>query len=239
MRLPGSRRRFEEALAEAEPAGDLTQLFEPMFADCKRDDELSARQCTTVRDWLVERLHGGTYWAVGDDSALSWAPYDPSEKKIELGVQGCLACGQPLQIDGKLRFVSTRVPKAIKAGHAVGLDVGFPSVAQPNEKAAAEFQKKMEPRLRVEFVFRVGPLWKSGSGDKAYEGVTFLPIAYRVFDKCSGRIVASEPTSTSPTVNDAMAFRDASCPRRSPRPSSASATRRRCRCSSRPSRSTR
>ncbi len=203
---------FEDALADAEPAGDLAQLFGPLFADCKREDELSTRQCSSVRDWLAEKLHGGTYWAVGDESALSWAPYDPSEKKQELDVQGCLACGQPLPIEGKLRFVTTRVPKAIKAGHAVGLDVGFPSVAQPNEKTAAEWQKKMAPRLRVEFVFRVGPVWKSGAGDKAFEGVTFVPLAYRVFDRCSGRVVASDPPSSSVTVNDAPALRDASCP---------------------------
>jgi hypothetical protein len=195
---------FEAALGEATPVADLTRLFDPLFADCTRDDELQARQCTSIRDWLVERMKGEIFSAVGDDSALTWAPFDPSEKKLELDVQGCLACGKPLSIDGKQRFATTRVPKAIKAGHAVGLDLGFHDVTMKDEKEAAAWQKKMEPRLRVQFVFRVGPVWKSGT----FEGVTFVPVAHRVFDKCNGKVVASEP----PSAKDALPIPDESCP---------------------------
>jgi len=205
---------FEEAAADAEPVSELSQLVEPLFADCKRDDELSARQCASIRDWTIERDRARTFWAVGDEAALSVAPYDPSEKKLELQVNGCLACGRPLMLDGKPRFVTTRVPKAIKAGHAVGLDVGFLDVAQPDEKAAAAFQKQFGSRMRVQFVFKLGPLWTSGSGDKAFTGVTFVPTAYRVFDKCNGKVFASEPPTSDPkgAVAAAQVTRDASCP---------------------------
>jgi hypothetical protein len=86
----------------------------------------------------------------------------------------------------------------------VGLDLGFHEVAVPDVKAAAEWQKKMAPRLRVQFVFRLGPVWKSGT----FEGVTFVPVAHRVFDRCTGKVVASEP----PSAKDAQAMRDDSCP---------------------------
>jgi hypothetical protein len=199
---------FEQAMESAQPAGELSQLLEPLFAECKSDDDLEARQCASVRDWHVEQLKASTFWSLGDESALSWEPYDPVEKKQELTVQGCLACGKPITIEGKPRFVTTRVPKAIKAGHAVGLDVGFPSLEQPDSKTAEAFKKSMEPRLRVQFAWKLGPLWKSGG----FDGVTFVPVGYRVFDKCSGKIVASDPPSSAPTVNDAQAMRDASCP---------------------------
>lgn len=202
---------FEEALSGARYAGgaaDLAQLFDPLFADCKRDDDVSARQCVQVRDYLIERLRNDTFWTIGDDSAISWAPYDPSEKKLELDVQGCIACTRPLTIEGKMKFVSTRVPKAIKAGKVAGLDVKFHDVPQPDEKSAAAWQKKMQPRLRVQWVFRVGPVWKSGAGDKAYEGVTFIPVAHRIFDKCNGKVIASDP----PSSGNAVAMKDASCP---------------------------
>ena len=195
---------FEAALGEATPVPDLTRFFDPLFADCTRDDELQARQCSSIREWLVDKMKGETFSAVGDESALAWAPYDPSEKKLELDVQGCLACGRPLSIDGKPRFATTRVPKAIKAGHAVGLDLGFHDVTMKDEKEAAAWQKKMEPRLRVQFVFRVGPVWKSGT----FEGVTFVPVAHRVFDKCNGKVVASDP----PSAKDAQPIPDDSCP---------------------------
>lgn len=198
---------FEAALESATFAGgpaELARLVDPLFADCKRDDDVAQRSCTNVRDFLVQKLRAEVYWAVGDEAALVWAPYDPSEKKVQLEVHGCLACVRPLDVDGKPRFVTTRVPKAIKQGRAVGLDVGFHEVAQPDEKAAAAFQEKMKGRLRVQFVFRVGPVWRSGG----FEGVTFVPIAHRVFDRCTGKVLASEP----PSAADAQPMRDDTCP---------------------------
>jgi hypothetical protein len=204
---------FEEAAAEEEAVADLGALVEPLFADCKRDDELATRQCASIRDWSIERAHEKTFWAVSDASAIEWAPFDSSEKKLELQINGCLACGKPLILDGKPRFVSTRVPKAIKGGHAVGLDVGFLGVAQPDEKAAAEFKKKYQNRLRVQFVFKLGSMWSSG-GDKGFQGVSFQPIAYRVFDRCTGKVFASEPPTSDEkgAVAASQIARDATCP---------------------------
>jgi hypothetical protein len=188
---------FEDLLAGADAAGDLAELIAPLFADCPQDDTLAARQCASVRDWMIERERGRTFWAVGDASALSLAPYDAAEKKLELEVHGCLACGRPLTVDGKPRFFTTRIPKAIKAGHAVGLEVGFQDLAQPDSKAAGEFVKQEAPRLRVQFVFRVGSTWKSGTGP-VFEGVAFAPVGYRIFDRCSGKVIASEPPTQDP-----------------------------------------
>lgn len=201
---------FEQALESAQPAGDLKELFGPLFADCKRDDELESRQCASVRDYLNASHRQQTWVALGDESALSFNPYDPSEKKLEMEISGCLACGHPLKLDGddKPRFVTTRVPKAIKAGRAVGLEVGFDEISLPDAKAAEAWQKKMTSRLRVQFVFKLGPLWKSGSGDKAYEGVAFVPVAHRVIDRCNGKVIASDPPSTA----DAQPMPDDTCP---------------------------
>ena len=202
---------FEEALEGARPAVGrerLAELLEPLFADCKREDDLEARACETTRNYLVEQLRAGTYYSFGDDAALSFAPYDSAEKKLDLDVQGCLACSRPIEIDGKPRFVTTRVPKAITKGHAVGLDVGFPSVSQPDAQAAATWQKQEGARLRVEYVFRVGPVWRSG----AFDGVQFQPLAWRVVNRCSGKVLASEPASQQAVAREALVLRDASCP---------------------------
>src|SRR5437868_546184 len=82
---------FEEAMANAQPVADLKDLFGPLFADCKKDDELEARQCASVRDWLVKEHAAQTWVALGDESALSFNPYDPSEKKLEMEISGCIA----------------------------------------------------------------------------------------------------------------------------------------------------
>ena len=195
---------FEDLLNQAQPISDLKELLAPLFNDCKSDDEYEARQCASIRDWTIEQNKQKTFSAIGDESALAFNPYDSAEKKLEMEISGCLACGRPLQFDDKPRFVTTRVPKAIRAGRAVGLEVGFDEVSLKDEKAASEFEKKTGPRLRVQFIFKLGQVWKSGT----FEGVTFTPIAHRVFDKCNGKVVASEPPSTE----SAQPMPDASCP---------------------------
>jgi hypothetical protein len=161
-----------------------------------------------VRDLFAEQLHAGSFVALGDGSALSWTPWSTAEKQLGLEVEGCLACGHPIAIAGRPRFVTTRVPKAIKAGKAVGLEVGFYNVPLPSQPIAARFARETIPRLRVQFVFRVGPTWVSGQGQTTFEGVTFVPVAHRVFDRCTGEVLGSDPPSHKP----AEAMRDASCP---------------------------
>ena len=51
---------FETALESAEPVGDLADRFDPLFAECKRADDLETRQCTAVRDLMLERLKEAT-----------------------------------------------------------------------------------------------------------------------------------------------------------------------------------
>jgi hypothetical protein len=202
---------FEAALENAEPAGDLASRFDPLFADCKRDDDLDARQCSAVRDVMLDRLKGGTFVALGDEASLSWTPWTAGEKQLGLELHGCLACGKPLKLGDSAspRFVTTRVPKAIKAGKAVGLDVGFYEVALPDQATAARFVKQTVPKLVTQFVFKVGPIWKSG--DK-FEGVTFVPVAQRVFDRCSGKVYASDP----PSQRSAEPQPNAGCPAKAP-----------------------
>jgi hypothetical protein len=189
---------FEDLLAAARPLAneaDLARLLEPLFAECDTGDELEARQCAGVHRYLESLVRSETYVLTGDGAALSWSAYDPGSRKIELDVEGCLACARPLRIGDKPRFVTTRIPKSIKGGKATGLDVAFHEVAFPDPKSASRWELKVAPRLRVQFVFKVGAPWKSGSGDKSYEGVAFIPLAHRIYDACTGQVAISEPPS--------------------------------------------
>jgi hypothetical protein len=210
---PPAAKSFEAALDGAEPVGDLTARLDPLFADCKRENDLELRQCTAVRDLMLERLKAGTWVGLGDDAALTWTPWTPGEKQLGLEVHGCLACKKPLALGdaSSQHFVTTAVPKAIKGGRAVGLDVGFYGVSLPDQATAARFVKQTIPRLVSQFVFRVGPLWKSG---EKFEGVTFVPVAQRVFDRCTGKVYASDPPSQKPAEPQP----DARCPAKTAAP---------------------
>jgi hypothetical protein len=191
---------FEEAAAAARPVADLAALVEPFFADCgnKDQEEHEQRQCAAVRDALVDELRTQSFIAVGDGASVQLAPYDASEKEIEANVVGCLACGRPLAVDGQQRFLTTRVPKAIKGGHASGLDVATHELPFADGRAADRFLKHAGSRLRSQFVFRLGSAWKSAS----FEGLSFVPEAHRIFDPCTGTVLASDPPSAerAPTL---------------------------------------
>jgi hypothetical protein len=212
---PAAQASFEDLLKEARSIAsdaELSRTFEPLFADCRGADELEARQCQGIRQYLESQLHGQTFAAVGDSAALGHSPYDPSSKLVELDVQGCIACAHPVQIGDHARFVTTRIPKAIKAGKATGLDVAYHEVAFPDPKTAARWERQLAPRLRVQFVFRLGPVWKSGQGDKAYEGLTFVPIAHRIYDACNGQVAASDPPSAASVQVDRAVQAALKCP---------------------------
>ena len=206
---PAARPSFDAALEAATPVGDLEERLAPLFDDCKSDDEVQARQCRTVRDWVLAQMSGESFVALGDEAALQWEPYDPAEKKLTLDVEGCLACGRPLEISGQSVFVTSRVPKGIRAGRAIGLDLGFHDVAEPDAKTAAKWRHDMTDRLEVQFVFQLGPVWKSG----AFRGVTFVPVAHRIFDRCTGEVVAIDPPMPpGQAAARATPMRDERCP---------------------------
>jgi hypothetical protein len=154
-------------------------------------------------------LKTATFVSLGDESSLTWTPWTSGEKQLGLELNGCLACGKPIQLGDKQRFVTTRVPKSIKNGKVAGLDLGFYGVGLPDQQTANRFVKQTVPKLVTQFVFRVGPQWKSGG---SFEGVTFVPVAQRIFDRCTGKVYASEPPSAKP----AAPMPDKLCPEKAP-----------------------
>ncbi len=190
---------FDELLADAEPVVDLAAVIEPLFDTCDSADALEHRRCAGAREFLEAQAREKLYVAVGDVAALTVTPYDPVSKEVDFEVQGCLACLHPPQLsDGKggqvRRFVTTRVPRAIKGGRAIGLDLGTLPLVITTPEAEAKWkkqEKKVVPRLRVQFLFKLGEAWSSGD----FSGVSFVPVAHRVFDACTGEVFATSGAS--------------------------------------------
>jgi hypothetical protein len=193
----GAERSFDELLTEAVPVTDLAQLVDPLFDTCPSGDSLEARQCQGARAFLEARVRGKTYVAFGDAASVSVSPYDVAMKQVDIDVQGCLACLRPLKLgDGKggeaARFVTTKPPRAIKAGKAIGVEVATQQVAMwtaEREQNWRKQEKKIIPRLRTQFIFKLGSAWSSGS----FSGVSFVPLAYRVVDVCTGEVITTSP----------------------------------------------
>lgn len=209
--VPVARASFAQLYDDAEPVTDLARLVDPLFNACDTSDALAHRQCEGEREFLETETRAKTFVATGDPAALTVSPFDTLQKAVDLDVAGCLACVHPLSLpDGKgghiQRFVTTQPPRAIKNTHAVGVDVGSLQLTFSTKESEAAWKKREKrsvQRLRTQFVFRFGPTWTSGG----FTGISFVPLAYRVVDACSGEVI-----ETSPPVADGAPVAKAAAP---------------------------
>ena len=194
---PVASASFAQLHDDAEAVTDLARLVDPLFDSCDAGDPLAHRQCEGEREFLETQTREKTFIATGDAASLTVSPFDTLQKSVDLDIAGCLACIHPLVLpDGKgghvERFVTTQPPRAIKNGHAVGVDVGSLQLTFATKEAELAWKKRDKqaiPRLRTQFVFRLGPTWSSGG----FTGISFVPLAYRVVDACSGEVIETSP----------------------------------------------
>jgi len=199
---------YEELLQGASTPSDMSSALEPLFAECSKESDLAYRQCETIKEWNVERIHSTRYAVTADGTALQSSPWDETEKSLTLTVNGCVSCARPPQLGGVPRVLATKAPKGFAEGAPIGLDVGFHEVSLADAKKAKAFASKILPRLRVEYVFTVGDPFDAGKGDKTLHGLAIVPLGHRVYNQCTGEVVASEPLSSKPKP----VVRDPSCP---------------------------
>jgi hypothetical protein len=191
-------RPFDDLLAEAEPVTDLAKLVDPLFDTCDRADALAHTQCEGEREFLEREARSKTFVAVGDAASVSVGPYDATAHEVDVDIDGCLACIEPLLLeDGHgghvKRYVATRAPR-VNGTHAGGVDIetielpiATPELAQKWKKT----EKRVVPRLRTQFIFTLGPTWSTAESS----GVTIVPLAYRVLDVCSGEVLTTVPAA--------------------------------------------
>lgn len=209
---PRPQATFEQLLKDAVPVTDLATLIEPLYARCDDKDDLPRRQCEGIRAFLLERLRARTFVAVAD-SMPDTSPYDATAKEIEVEVSGCLACVAPPVVAGEVRYVSIRPPQRVVAGKAIGIPLETHQLPMETRVRADRFLERVVPRLRVQHIFRVGVPFGEGApapGPGSYKGVTIVPVAHRIYDRCTGQVAAASPPSTAPV----KVLADRTCPRK-------------------------
>src|SRR5688500_10100733 len=117
---------YEEIAGEAirvDRAG-LAGVLWALTAPCTDGDDLAKRQCRTVRDAVVARYQGQMLIVPGDSSAFQVGDYDAEKKSSPVVLQGCIACVEPLDIDGtKIYVTSDKGAKSWKGGVATAATV--------------------------------------------------------------------------------------------------------------------
>lgn len=164
---------FEQLLASAEPVADVPALVDSLGRACAHDDDGEKRRCEQVRRHHKKRVATTRLHAIAEPAAVRHEA--PTDKGVRVAVRGCLRCsGKP----------------AVTSG-----DKGIPEVGQKLLPVGADdfeqWKKGVAPYLRVQYVFTM-------AAEAAGGAYRFTPLGWRLFDRCSGEVLASSPPSAEP-----------------------------------------
>jgi hypothetical protein len=186
---------FEAIARTAEPAPDLDALAATYAADCNRSRrEIDRARCRAMQSFVGQKLPNRLYSvAVDSPNVVTVSNYDATVKGFRMKVVGCLTCDAPLQTPaaGK-RFLTLKVPGRDADSLGAGVAVARPDIPFDTLGEARAWETTVKPNLRAEFVFKAaGTEWSY----RDHKGVAFEPVALRVYDRCNGHVVYSEPPS--------------------------------------------
>ena len=194
-RAAGEATTFEAAARNAEEVPDLGALVSSLSSNCSSARrEIDRARCRGMQSFLGAKLPNRLFSAVVDSSrVVTVSGYDAAVKGYRMKVVGCLTCDEALT-DPNLgkRFLTLKVPSQEEETLAAAAALARPNVTFPNMDDARAWEAAVKPHLRAQFVFR--PTAKEWTY-KQHRGLAFEPVAMRVFNRCTGEIVYSEPPS--------------------------------------------
>jgi hypothetical protein len=197
----GATGTFEDVAARASAVTDLSMLVPPFVDDCsQRRREPDRGRCLGVRTFLRRDLPVRSFLMNRAGSeALGISEYDAAIRGFRLAVSGCLVCGQPVAVGAERRFVTLKAPVKGAKTLRSGTELGRTNVTFPNPTEAERWAKSVRPKLRAEYVFQpADDTWTAGTS----RGLAFKPLAFRVYDACTGTVVFSQPPSREPGPKD-------------------------------------
>ncbi len=197
---PASARSFEGQLKKATRIQKLSRVIGPFLQRCGSGSSLRAIQCRAIRARMQHRVKQYTYWSVV--RAIRVGDYDNTRLNFPVSVVGCLTCDGPAKLDhtlfgAKPWYVTTGKPRQLKTKDSkpvfVGLDLT--KIIQPVGPSQVEnWMKGVLPNLKVQLIYQVdGKRWPKRLGN----GLVVKLIGYRLYNQCTGKVLASKPPSQS------------------------------------------
>jgi hypothetical protein len=197
---PAFAQKFEDLAAKAVPVQDadaLGALFWAQSVDCaKSEDDLLRRQCEGIRDARAEAASGKVYSMYVESGAFFAGDWDAAKSGVPVGVRGCLACAQALDIGGERRFVTTKGASSVAGGALRGPEVHKAVRVFKDKGFADKWKSVVVPRLRTQILFKVPPRVDTWDQDGA-RGFSVEMVAFRVYDPCDGAMICANPPSAN------------------------------------------
>jgi hypothetical protein len=202
-----------EALAkDATHTRDVATLLGAFIDRCDTEKrEVERARCRTTQSYLRETLPKRTFVTPADDpQVISISEYDAGVKGYHVAVAGCIACTKPVVVGRarERRFITLRepekeadtLPKAVEVSKNT---LGFDSLVE-----AKKWLDKVRPFLRAEFLFQPADSeWSFGPS----RGYALKFVGARVFNRCTGEVLASKPPSVGLADLPTGSREDAAC----------------------------
>ena len=188
---------FDAVAGKATPVTGLWGLSSLLWAQLGRCDglanELDKRQCDGIRDARVDQIAGQSFLVTTGGQPVVIGAWDAQLKAAPVEVAPCLACDAAVDIDGEKLFVVGQGDVALTGGAIRVAPLHKKSFAFKDEAALEEWKAQVMPRLTSEFVVRVDRAARWNKDGTA--GMRVDVVAWRVFDPCTGKIIAAKPAS--------------------------------------------
>jgi hypothetical protein len=160
---------------------------------CGGDDELERRACEGVRAGRRAQLADERFVVAGDARSLELGAFDPVKRSAPLTVTACLACAQPVTLDGAELYVAGTAKVALVDGVVKPRPARETAVVFDSAAAYDAWVADTLPRLRREFVIVAAGAVAWTKVDAP--GAAVEVLGWRVYDPCTGKVIASEPAS--------------------------------------------
>jgi hypothetical protein len=209
---PAPADTYEALAKDAMRTRDVATLLGAFVDRCDTEKrEVERARCRTTQSYLRETLPKRTFVTPADDPAvISISEYDAGVKGYHVAVAGCIACTKPVVVGRarERRFITLRepqkeadtLPKAVEVSKNT---LGFDSLVE-----AKKWLDKVRPFLRAEFLFQPADSeWSFGPS----RGYALKFVGARVFNRCTGEVLASKPPSVGLADLPTGSREDAAC----------------------------
>ncbi|HVV50064.1 MAG TPA: hypothetical protein VHO06_10430, partial [Polyangia bacterium] len=207
---------FEFRARGAVKTEDVGTLLAPFVDACGGDmRELDRARCRSTTAYLRQKLPQQTFLTESNDpAAIEVSGYDAAIKGYHLSLAGCIACSEPMPIGKRRepRFVTLAVPDKTAASLAAGVPVTKDNVAFDDFAAAKRWAETEKPFLRAEFLFQPQAQGADFTVGMA-PGIALKLVGARIYNRCTGEIVASKPPSTGFADRPPPGHQDPACSR--------------------------
>jgi hypothetical protein len=192
-----SAQTYEDLARNATRTHDVPTLLGAFIDRCDTEKrELERARCRTTQAYLREVLPARIFsTSVDDPAAVSVSEYDAGVRGYRISLAGCIACTKPVVVGRarERRFITLREPQKEAESLPKAVEVSQSALGFDSLPDARRWLEKVRPFLRAEFLFQPADAeWSFGPS----RGYALKLVGGRVFNRCTGQVLASKPPST-------------------------------------------